>query len=314
MTNIESVSQMEFNEQKKYFTQHYSFFPDQNKEIKTTFAHVDILYINMPEVIKCGEFVEGFQKSLEDCGQISPVGLKRAENTPGRYDILFGKKRIYAMYQRGLRTIAAVIFEAKNTSYYDLIKIDEELVRVEVTALKRACLLGKRKEIYNKIFQEKAKIDETISSHKCFEPFSKFMSEKMNKSQRSIQQDLQIAENISKENRKAIEGTFLENHKNKLLEIARIENSEIQRAVVDKILNHEAQSIKDALLKIVPNLKIKNETIPHKEQMQKNIRELAFKVKNRDKEIAELKTEVQRLKEINEKLETQIKAFNKLNL
>ncbi len=314
MTNIERISQMDFDKQKKYIKLHYSFFPNQNKRIKTTFAHVDIQYINMPEVSKCGEFIEGFKKSLEDCGQISPVGLKRADNNLGRYDILFGKKRVYSMFKRGLRTIAAVIFEADNTSYYDLIKIDEELVRVEVTALKRACLLGKRKEIYNKIFQEKAKIDETISSHKCFEPFSKFMSEKMNKSQRSIQQDLQIAENISKENRKAIEGTFLENHKNKLLEIARIENGEIQTEIINKILNHEAGTVKEALLKVVPDLKINHSSMSKKEELQKNIRELAFKVKNRDKEIAELKTEVQRLKEINEKLETQIKAFNKLNL
>lgn len=303
---------MDFDKREHYFVDKYSLFINEHKHIKTTMANIDIQYINIPKIKNIQCYVDGFKKSLEECGQISPVGLKRADDNPGRYDILFGKKRVYAMYYRGLRTVLAVVFETDITAYYDLIKIDEELIRVEIPALKRACLLNKRKSIYNKIFkeeQDKIKTGEIISLNKCFEPFSKFMSEKLQKSQRSIQQDLQIAENITKENIKTIEGTFLENKKNMLLEIARIENGEIQTEIINKILNHEAGTVKEALLKVVPDLKINHSTMSKKEELQKNIKELALKLKNRNKEIAILREENEKLKILNKQLQAKIDSF-----
>lgn len=313
MSQINFITQMDFDEKEHYFVHKYSLFINEHKHIKTTMANIDIQHINIPEIKNIQYYVDGFKKSLEECGQISPVGLKRADDNPSRYDILFGRKRVYAMYYRGLRTVSAVVFETDITAFYDLIKIDEELVRVEVPALKRACLLNKRKSIYNKIFteeQEKIKNGEIISLNKCFEPFSKFMSEKLQKSQRSIQQDLQIAENITKENIKTIEGTFLENKKNMLLEIARIENGGIQTEIINKILNHEAGTVKEALLKVIPDLKINHSTISKKEELQKNIKELALKLKNRNKEIASLREENDKLRALNQKLQDKIDSFN----
>ena len=313
MSQINYITQMDFDAKEHYFVHKYSLFINEHKHIKTTMANIDIQYINLTEIKNCEIYIAGFKKSLEECGQISPVGLKRADDNPGRYDILFGKKRVYAMYYRGLRTVSAVVFETDITAYYDLIKIDEELIRVEVTALKRACLLNKRKLVYNKIFteeQEKTKNGEIISPNKCFEPFSKFMSEKLQKSQRSIQQDLQIAENITKENIKIIEGTFLENKKNMLLEIERIENGGIQTEIINKILNHEAGTVKEALLKVIPDLKINHSTISKKEELQKNIKELALKLKNRNKEIARLREENDKLRALNQKLQDKIDSFN----
>ena len=312
MSQIDYITKMDFDKREHYFVDKYSLFINEHKHIKTTMANIDIQYINIPKIKNIQCYVDGFKKSLEECGQISPVGLKRADDNPGRYDILFGKKRVYAMYYRGLRTVLAVVFETDITAYYDLIKIDEELIRVEIPALKRACLLNKRKSIYNKIFkeeQDKIKTGEIISLNKCFEPFSKFMSEKLQKSQRSIQQDLQIAENITKENIKTIEGTFLENKKNMLLEIARIENGEIQTEIINKILNHEAGTVKEALLKVVPDLKINHSTMSKKEELQKNIKELALKLKNRNKEIAILREENEKLKILNKQLQAKIDSF-----
>ncbi len=312
MSQIDYITKMDFDKREHYFVDKYSLFINEHKHIKTTMANIDIQYINIPKIENIQCYVDGFKKSLEECGQISPIGLKRAEDNPNRYDILFGKKRVYAMYYRGLRTVLAVVFETDITPYYDLIKIDEELIRVEIPALKRACLLNKRKSIYNKIFteeQEKTKNGEIISPNKCFEPFSKFMSEKLQKSQRSIQQDLQIAENITKENIKIIEGTFLENKKNMLLEIARIENGGIQTEIINKILNHEAGTVKEALLKVIPDLKINHSTISKKEELQKNIKELALKLKNRNKEIARLREENEKLKILNKQLQAKIDSF-----
>ena len=312
MSQIDYITKMDFDKREHYFVDKYSLFINEHKHIKTTMANIDIQYINIPKIKNIQCYVDGFKKSLEECGQISPVGLKRADDNPGRYDILFGKKRVYAMYYRGLRTVLAVVFETDITAYYDLIKIDEELIRVEIPALKRACLLNKRKSIYNKIFkeeQDKIKTGEIISLNKCFEPFSKFMSEKLQKSQRSIQQDLQIAENITKENIKTIEGTYIENKKNMLLEIARIENGEIQTEIINKILNHEAGTVKEALLKVVPDLKINHSTMSKKEELQKNIKELALKLKNRNKEIAILREENEKLKILNKQLQAKIDSF-----
>ena len=95
-----------------------------------------------------------------------------------------------------------------------------------------------------------------------------------------------------------------------LLEIARIENGGIQTEIINKILNHEAGTVKEALLKVIPDLKINHSTISKKEELQKNIKELALKLKNRNKEIARLREENDKLRALNQKLQDKIDSFN----
>lgn len=82
--------------------------------------------------------------------------------------------------------------------------------------------------------------------------FTEDTSEKTGRSQRVIQEDVQIAKDLDEETKEAVRGTKLENSKTDLLELAREKDAEKRRELVDEVKSGKAKSVREAKSKLAP--------------------------------------------------------------
>ena len=134
----------------------------------------------------------------------------------------------------------------------ELLEIEENLVRNELTELEKAEQLKRRKEIYEQLHPETTqtainkvnarKRNDFVSINKnTVKSFTEDTAKKMGVSSRAIQQSVQIANNITEEVKEKIRGTKLANNKTGLLKIAKIEPQK-QEEAVKEILNKNKQN------------------------------------------------------------------------
>ena len=115
--------------------------------------------------------------------------------------------------------------------------------------LERGEHLARRKEIYEKLHPQ----SKQGGDHKSEEfqnqsesiSFCSDVSKALNLSKRTVEQEIQIANNLDEEVKEAITDTPLEDNKIELLVLAR-EDKKAQKLVLDKYLTGEATSIREA--------------------------------------------------------------------
>jgi ParB family chromosome partitioning protein len=90
---------------------------------------------------------EALARSIEARGLLSPIEV-RASETPGRYDLIAGAHRLYAVALLQWKTISAFVRVPADDLESRLIEIEENLVRHELTELDRATFLKEWKDIY----------------------------------------------------------------------------------------------------------------------------------------------------------------------
>jgi ParB family chromosome partitioning protein len=91
-------------------------------------------------------WVEFLAGSMRERGQDTPIKVQGAD-AEGRHRLIAGAHRLEAARQAGLRTIQAEIAEVDDRAA-ELLEIDENLMRRELSALDRAVFLSRRKAIY----------------------------------------------------------------------------------------------------------------------------------------------------------------------
>lgn len=161
-------------------------------------------------------------ESIKELGLLNPITINKDMT------LIAGYHRLLACKKLNCHKISAIIIDADEIKA-ELMEIDENIIRKELNALERAEQLKRRKEIYEQINPECAsdyvKV-QNLSKRNNFasekvKSFTQDTAKKTGKSQRSIQQDIQIANNISEEVKLEIKGTEFENKKTALLQIAK---------------------------------------------------------------------------------------------
>jgi ParB family chromosome partitioning protein len=121
---------------------------------------------------------------------------------------------------------------------YELMEIDENLMRAELTEFERAKLLARRKEIYDQLHPETRRGYASLGNLKQFRnteiartrnfgipkdarSFVEEVSRELGMSRRTIYEYLEIGQKIKGEVEEMIRGTELEDRKKDLLEISR---------------------------------------------------------------------------------------------
>lgn len=168
------------------------------------------------------------KKSIQDVGLLQPIVISK-ENV-----LIAGNHRLQAFKELGYDKIPVVIKDVDQMKA-EMMEIDENLIRYQLSPLEVSKQLKQRKEIYE-ILHPNSTLEvitmENLSKRNNFAPkeniisseksFTQDVAEKTGQSQRTIQQSLQIANNLTDEAVDRIKGTKLENNKTALLEIARI--------------------------------------------------------------------------------------------
>jgi phage N-6-adenine-methyltransferase len=184
------------------------------------------------------EYVKQLAESINEIGLLHPITLS------SDYKLLSGMHRLEAIKLLGMETIECHVMVSGGILYEELIEIDENLIRNDFTTLERGEQLKRRKEIYEEIHPEtKQGGDKKSEEYKnqteinAIRSFAQDTAEKIGITDRTIRQEIQIARDIDDSVKDIIRDTAIADSKTELLQIAREKNPEIQKDIVDKIIN-----------------------------------------------------------------------------
>ncbi len=231
--------------------------------------NVEIAKITVSEGRRQLRSIDQLAQSISDIGLLNPVVIT------ADFKLVAGYHRLEACKSLGWDTIPASIINASEVENLtalssdpdmedatsirlglELMEIDENLVRNDLTTLERSEQLARRKEIYEELHPEtKAKVAGAIASNKKqgkgnidtseIISFASDTSLKTGSSKRTIEQEVQIATSLTPETKELLRNTEVADKKTDLLRMARME-PEQQERVAEKIASGEAKSVTDA--------------------------------------------------------------------
>ena len=192
------------------------------------------------QMININDIIVDESKRLRSAGDIKPIkdsiealgGLIQPIIIDADNNLVAGYHRLLAYKDLGKSEIPARIID-KNTNK-ELVEIDENLIRNNLTTLETAQQLQKRKVIYEEIYPDSKTENikrNNFDSVYSVKSFTKDMSERKKKSQRWVQAHLQIAEHLTSESIEKIKGTAIENNFIILQNIAKKESQEQLKAI-----------------------------------------------------------------------------------
>lgn len=223
---------------------------DENGREEEASEENNIININIGDIKitnkrrKLNDLTE-LKNSIKSVGLINPITV--TEN----YQLIAGYHRLEACKELDWKTIPAQIIKV-NELTAELIEIDENLIRNELTVLERGEILKRRKEIYEAMYPDTKqggdrKSNEFYSKRNNFvlNSFSEDTANKTGFSSRTIQQEVQIASKLDEEVKEIIRDTDLADNKTELLKLAR-QSKEKQKELVEKIVTGISKNINDA--------------------------------------------------------------------
>ena len=191
------------------------------------------------------DYVQKLADSIKQVGLINPITIAPDNR------LIAGYHRLQAFIQLGETRIPAVILNLSELEAR-LAEIDENLIRNEGSAAERSLWLKDRKEIYESLFPgTKRGVAGAIAKHNpasadsAVACFVKDTSDKTGRSERTVFEDLQIAENIPSDVMNKVLETDLADRKTDLIRLSRM-NPEQQSQIVDKFVSGEANTLNHA--------------------------------------------------------------------
>ena len=193
--------------------------------------------------------IEQLVESIRELGLLEPIILRRETK-----ELISGLHRLESIRALGQDEILARLVDVTDLQV-EMMELDENLARVELTALERAEHIIRRKQLYEALHPEvkhggapgkpgggkaKAKGARVAS-------FAADTAKKTGLSQRTIQEDVQVAK-LSPEARRLVKGTPLENKKRELLALARLPQEE-QAAVARTVTSGKVTTVAEAAQK-----------------------------------------------------------------
>jgi len=184
--------------------------------------------------------VAGLAESIRQRGLLQPIGVRK-DGT-----LVYGYHRLEACKQLGWTEIPALVLEQDSELETELAEIEENLIRNELTLLERAEHLARLKELYHLLHPNARRVGRPAENCETVSSFSEHAARLIGATIRTVQQNLQIVEQIDRKVRDAIRNTPLANAKRELLELARLP-AEQQAPVAEILLRGRAESVSDAL-------------------------------------------------------------------
>lgn len=193
--------------------------------------------------------------SISEINLIEPIVVRR-----DTMELISGLHRLEAVRALGRDEILARLIDVTDFQAA-MVEIDENLVRIELTALQRAEHINRRKELYEAMHPEakhggapgKPGGGKQKSKGERAASFAADTAQKTGLSPRTVQEDVQVAK-LTPEAKRIAKGTPLENKKRELLALARVPKEE-QAITARAIASGEAATVAEAVQKSGGNRK-----------------------------------------------------------
>jgi hypothetical protein len=165
--------------------------------------------------------IKELAKSISEVGLLSPILVRRtskADDAIQVYELVAGRHRYAACSQLNLTTIPAIIVDADDL-HVELIEIDENLCRKNLSPAQEALAVARRKQIYEQLHPETKHGGSRTPSRqsgvlksiqKSMKRFSAATAAQTGRGERSIQRIAHRGENIDPAALAKIDGTSLD--------------------------------------------------------------------------------------------------------
>ena len=161
--------------------------------------------------------------------------------------LVAGARRLAACKSLGWTEIEANIVELYDLDI-ELAEIDENLIRMELTALDRAEQRERRKWIYEQKYPGSEQEGRPQKNAEKVSTFADDAAEKTNQTSRTVRADVAIARGIPEKLREEIRGTDMEDSREDLRALARVKDDPVaQKKAVKAVQTGEAKNLRDAL-------------------------------------------------------------------
>jgi len=214
------------------------------------------------------DYVSLLAASIEARGLDTPIRVTEPDEK-GFCRLIAGAHRHAAALQLGLRSIPAIPFSG-NELQAELLEIEENLIRRELSPLDQATFLARHKTVWEALYpavknggdrrrKSDRQVGELNAAHPLAERFSKVVAKKLGLAERSVQRAVGRYQALSPAIRERIAGTWIADNGAALDDLIgrgkRLTEAQ-QAAVLDLVLHPESgiRRIADALvkLKLVP--------------------------------------------------------------
>lgn len=185
-------------------------------------------------------WVEFLAASIAERGQDTPVWVRKI-GRGDKYALIAGGHRMAALKAAGKDLAIASVVKA-NEAEAQLLEIDENLIRRELTPLDRATFLARRKAVYEELYPETKqggdrKSDQSAELCGLIPAFSEATAEKLGLSRRTIETAVQLHGLLVDDVRKTISGTWLASSGAQLLALGKLTPDQ-QRKVAFFVIKH----------------------------------------------------------------------------
>lgn len=191
--------------------------------------------------------------SMQEQGQRTPIEVRKVGK---RYRLIAGAHRMRALALAGIDTAFAVIVKADDLQA-QLLEIDENICRRELSPLDKATFLARRKEVYEELHPETKhggdrKSDQVDSLVHLIPSFTEATAQKLGFDARSIRRSVARYTNIVPDVREIIAGTWLASSGAQLDALAR-ETPDVQRQIADYVSKWDAVKNISEILRQIRN-------------------------------------------------------------
>lgn len=211
--------------------------------------------------IPINEIEVGFGRRAVNQSTIEALADSIVENTlmnpitvNASYSLIAGLHRLEAAKLLGWTEIECSVLDV-DYLHAELVEIDENLIRTNLSNLELSELLARRKKIYETLHPATIARNEPghVSNHKSSndklspeeKPFSQDTAEKLGVSQRTAERQVQIGENLTAEAKEILKRADKEISKQDLIKLSRLE-PELQAVVAEQFICGDIKSIEES--------------------------------------------------------------------
>jgi len=199
------------------------------------------------------EKVEAIAGSIKEVGLITPICVN------SDLELVAGLHRVEAAKLLGWKEIECNVVDFNSELRQLLAEIDENLQRSDLSVLERSDWLKERKRIYEELYPEtKQKTGSELverrwntNAESAFvkESFTTTTAKVTGQSKRTIETEIQIANNINEDVKEILKDTEFANQKTSLLDLSKLDAPQ-QLAVAKKAVEKSLPSLKDAITEV----------------------------------------------------------------
>lgn len=199
------------------------------------------------------EKVEAIAGSIKEVGLITPICVN------SDLELVAGLHRVEAAKLLGWKEIECNVVDFNSELRQLLAEIDENLQRSDLSVLERSDWLKERKRIYEELYPEtKQKTGSELverrwntNAESAFvkESFTTTTAKVTGQSKRTIETEIQIANNIDEDVKEILKDTELANQKTNLLELSKVA-PEQQKVIAKKVIEKPTLTVKEAIKEV----------------------------------------------------------------